>query len=75
MRFHDWDKSAAPSSAATTPAAIVECPFCQSRNIAATGDTGSSSTYWRCHGCGEIWNPTRPAQPSRHRSWQQPYRR
>lgn len=69
MRFHDWEKSAAPGSTATTPTAVIECPFCRSHNIATTGDTASSSSYWRCHGCGEIWNPVRQTQPRRYRNW------
>jgi transposase-like protein len=72
MRFRDWEKRAAPGS---TPNNVIECPFCQSRNISTTGETTSSSTYWRCHACGEIWNPTRQTQPARYRGWQEPHSR
>ena len=75
MRFRDWDKSAAPVSTTNSPIEVIECPFCQSRNITTTGDAKSSSTYWRCQACKEIWNPARQRQAPRYRSWQEPHRR
>jgi len=68
MRFHE-DRSATPASAATTPPTVTQCPFCRSLQVATTGDAGSSSTYWRCDGCGEIWNPSRQTAPRRQRGW------
>ena len=69
MRSYE-DRTATPASTATTPPTVTQCPFCRSPQVATTGDAGSSSTYWRCGGCGEIWNPTRQTSPRRHqRGW------
>jgi transposase-like protein len=35
------------------------CPFCRSEQVTTTSKSVSDSTYWRCHGCGQIWNPSR----------------
>jgi transposase-like protein len=35
------------------------CPFCESPDIITTSKTMNVSTYWRCTGCGEIWNVDR----------------
>ena len=43
-----------------------KCPFCHSHDIGATGKKLTVDSYWRCHGCGQVWNPARlPQQPSR----------
>jgi ribosomal protein L37AE/L43A len=40
------------------------CPFCRSKDLRTAAKVINESTYWRCIGCGEIWNPgrLRPAQ-------------
>ena len=68
MRFHE-DRSASPGVTATAPPAVSQCPFCRSPRVATTGKAESSSTYWRCEACGEIWNPTRQTAPRNHRGW------
>jgi transposase-like protein len=35
------------------------CPFCRSPRVLAAGDKIDASTYWRCEGCGEMWNLAR----------------
>lgn len=35
------------------------CPFCRSVDLKTTSKILDESTYWRCLGCGEIWNPGR----------------
>ena len=35
------------------------CPFCKSADITTTSKTMNVSTYWRCIGCGQIWNVDR----------------
>ena len=69
MRFRDLERSAVPDAAEAAPAAVTQCPFCKSHHVTTTGNAGSLSTYWRCHACGEIWNPTRQASQPRHRGW------
>jgi transcription elongation factor Elf1 len=50
---------------------VTACPFCQSERVSTTSKTLTSSTYWRCHSCGEIWNPGRAAAapPFRRSAW------
>jgi transposase-like protein len=46
----------------TQPAATAApkaCPFCSSANITTTSKEVNASTYWRCAGCGQIWNAGR----------------
>ena len=33
-----------------------KCPQCDSPRVKTTSKTITSSTYWRCEACGEIWN-------------------
>ena len=35
------------------------CPACQSSKISTTARNPDKNTYWRCGGCGEIWNASR----------------
>jgi transposase-like protein len=46
----------AADSNVSTPS---ECPFCRSHDVGATGRKITADTYWRCHTCGQIWNPVR----------------
>jgi len=41
------------------------CPFCRSKDLGTASKVINESTYWRCKGCGEIWNPgrLRPSAP------------
>ena len=32
------------------------CPFCRSTNIVTVEKTITTTTYWRCEACGDIWN-------------------
>jgi len=53
-----------------TEAPPERCPFCQSLKILATAKTVTESTYWRCEGCGEMWNPARSVVGRfRRRTW------
>jgi transposase-like protein len=69
MRFRAWERPAASSAAEPVLPDVTQCPFCESRRVTTTGDAASASTYWRCHACGEIWNPKRQVAPPRHRGW------
>jgi hypothetical protein len=60
----DRSRSAA---AVTIPTA---CPVCQSTSITTTARNPDANTYWRCDGCGEVWNSSRRAsRPSGGRPW------
>ena len=48
----------------STPTA---CPHCRSSSIVTTAKTPSSSSYWRCTSCGEIWNDGRHHREDRMR--------
>jgi ribosomal protein L37AE/L43A len=57
---HESDRSTRASGVDDPAAAEVSiCPFCQSDRVATTSKSVSDATYWRCHACGEIWNPAR----------------
>ena len=43
-----------------------ECPFCGSGDLTTTSKESPDAAYWRCRGCGQIWNPSR-MEPA-HRS-------
>jgi transposase-like protein len=48
--------------AASAPGAAPEkpvCPFCRSVQVTTSSKSVTDRTYWRCHGCGEIWNQAR----------------
>jgi transposase-like protein len=44
-----WDEPEAPPAPTT-------CPFCRSPRIMTTGAKADASSYWRCEGCGQVWN-------------------
>jgi transposase-like protein len=46
----------------------TSCPFCRSHQISTTSKNPDTASYWRCGGCGEIWNVERLQQASRHNS-------
>ena len=62
--------SSAPSAAAGSAAAPTVCPACRSHSISTTVRHPDEHTYWRCDGCGEIWNVSRrEAAASRVHRW------
>jgi transposase-like protein len=62
------DTQRSRSAAAETPPAV--CPACRSSSITTTARTVDEHTYWRCDGCGEIWNASRRrTAPSGGRRW------
>ena len=44
------------AAAASLPTA---CPACQSLAITTTARNPDEHSYWRCSGCGEVWNASR----------------
>ena len=55
------DRPATVAAADAAVTAVTSCPFCKSSRVTTTSKTVSAATYWRCDGCGEIWNPGRAA--------------
>ena len=45
------------------------CPYCKSTRIAAPAGTTGAATYWRCDGCGEMWNVSRQTKRARPSRW------
>jgi transposase-like protein len=39
--------------------APTACPFCGSSAITTASEHADASSYWRCVGCGELWNVDR----------------
>jgi transposase-like protein len=71
MNSHDFGTVDAyrsrSAAAATTP---TVCPACQSASITTTARNPDENTYWRCGGCGEVWNASRrETEPSGGHRW------
>ena len=58
--------SPATAEPLAAPAKLL-CPACRSDQVSTTSKSVNEATYWRCHPCGEIWNPSRLQSPHRHR--------
>lgn len=52
-----------------TCAPPLQCPFCSSTHLVTTSKLVDDATYWRCQGCGQVWNPSRLVLVSRRRTW------
>jgi transposase-like protein len=50
------------------------CPACRSQDVKTTSKVVNAEAYWRCCGCGEVWNVGRHREGSRY-SNNLPYRR
>jgi transposase-like protein len=48
-----------PADAVADPPVKPACPFCRSDRVTTTSKSITETTYWRCQGCGEIWNQAR----------------
>lgn len=55
-----------PGATASVP---TVCPACHSAAIATTARKPDENAYWRCSGCGEIWNAARRAASSGGARW------
>jgi len=44
----------------------LQCPACRSRDLTTTSKTVNAEAYWRCRGCGNVWNVGRHRAASRH---------
>ena len=48
------------------PAPPTNCPSCRGRNLTTTAKAIDKNTYWRCLGCGEVWNLARRQSDRSH---------
>jgi ribosomal protein L37AE/L43A len=46
--------------------APARCPVCRSQDVKTTSKVLNADTYWRCGGCGEVWNVARHRAGSRY---------
>jgi transposase-like protein len=37
----------------------AQCPKCRSKDVSTVSKVVSAESYWRCGGCGEVWNAGR----------------
>jgi len=49
------------------PTKPPECPECRSKAFGTVAATITVDTYWRCEGCGAVWNERRRRQHDRRR--------
>jgi ribosomal protein L37AE/L43A len=54
------------AAGAADEAAPIRCPVCRSQDVSTTGKPGAVDAYWRCGGCGEVWNVGRHRAGARH---------
>jgi hypothetical protein len=59
MSFFDFRKGSAAPSQDLAAAPPTACPTCGSSSITTTAKNPDANTYWRCKGCGDIWNQGR----------------
>jgi len=59
---------------AESAAAPSRCPDCGSNDLKTTSKVVTVDSYWRCCGCGTIWNAGR-LQAGTRNSQRWPYRR
>jgi transposase-like protein len=71
MNYYDYGNGRAPKAPAAEPdPPPAVCPACKSSAITTTSRKSDEHAYWRCGGCGEIWNAARRgSSPSRDQRW------
>lgn len=53
MYFRDGTREHADAKVMGVPS---ECPACGSSDVKTSSKVVTASSYWRCDGCGEVWN-------------------
>ena len=52
------------------PGAVLvptHCPKCRSTAVTTVSKVVSAESYWRCGGCGEVWNAGRRRETTEYR--------
>ena len=60
-----WSSPPAGPTSSTLFAPPTRCPSCGGQSIVTTAKVPSAESYWRCDGCGEVWNDARRTQSTR----------
>jgi transposase-like protein len=53
-----------------TPGPVIvpsQCPKCRSLEVTTVSKVVSAESYWRCAGCGEVWNAGRRREQTGYR--------
>jgi predicted Zn finger-like uncharacterized protein len=69
MRYPETPKVTEPAAVISRPA---HCPACRSQEITTASKVVNDAAYWRCSGCGEVWNVSRRREAARYvdiRKW------
>jgi transposase-like protein len=45
----------------------VHCPMCRSKEVTTVSKVVTAESYWRCAGCGEVWNAGRRQEQTGYR--------
>jgi hypothetical protein len=63
-----WQKFGGANPAFEPPEtpAPTSCPFCLSKDVSTKSIVTRNDAYWRCGGCGQIWNPSRTSARKGH---------
>lgn len=65
-----WNSSPTSPTPPAVFAAPTQCPSCGGQSLVTTAKVPSAESYWRCDGCGEVWNDSRRTQST----WPSPSR-
>lgn len=57
--MRDFQSQDARSPVVEAEPAPSSCPTCRSSEIVTTAKSPDVASYWRCTGCGEVWNVSR----------------
>lgn len=60
-----WGSPPASSSSSQVFAPPTRCPSCGGQSIVTSAKVPAADSYWRCDGCGEVWNDARRTESSR----------
>ncbi len=60
-----WSSPLAGPTSPSLFAPPTQCPSCGGHSLVTTAKVPSAESYWRCDGCGEVWNDSRRTESSR----------
>jgi transposase-like protein len=63
--YDSWSGSGNRSTQARVVTLPTICPACRSSSITTTSRNPDENSYWRCGGCGEVWNASRRSDVQR----------
>lgn len=63
MRYHTGTPDGPAAGAVEPP---KKCPECGATDLTTASKVANAESYWRCNGCGEVWNVGRLDAASRY---------